>query len=65
MQALFSLSLFIKFSPKNSLSVYSPPKDFGEGAAEGFRPFSISWWVFTFDLVCKDRFEFALFSRRR
>ena len=45
MQALFSLSLFRNFSPKNPLSIYSSPEDFGEGAAEEFRPFSIFWWV--------------------
>ena len=40
--------------PKNLSSDCNPPEDFGEGAIEDFRPFSISWWVLTFDLVCKD-----------
>ena len=47
-QALFSLPLFRNFSPKNPLSVYNPPEDFGEGIAEDFVPFSISWWDFYF-----------------
>ena len=62
--ALFSLSLFRNFLPKNPLSVCNSPDDFGEGTIEEFGPFSISWWVFTFDFVCKDYFECVLFRRR-
>ena len=28
------------------MSACYPPEDFGEGATEDFRPFSISWWFF-------------------
>ena len=42
MQELFLCRLFRKFLPKNPLRVCNIPEDFGEGAAEEFRPFSIS-----------------------
>ena len=54
------------FSPKNPLIVCYALEDFGEGAAEGFGPLSISLWVFffSFDFICKDCFELTFLSRR-
>ena len=47
---LISLSLLRNLSPKNSLSICNTLEDFGQGAVEYFRPFSVSWWVFP--LLC-------------
>ena len=56
-QMLISLSLLRNLSPKNSLSMCNTPEDFGQGAVEGFQPFSISWWVFPLF-----RFRFCLYG---
>ena len=67
---LISLSLFRNLSPENSLSICNTPEDFGQGAVEDFRPFSVSWWVFSllryqfflYELFCLWRFCSGLAS---